>query len=241
MSTQTGTSKVKNPILGNVLAYYSGMCLDCGNKFSNQQSLKPPKTCGNCGSSSVTVTKMPGSTYSNNTIVANSTNTSVPARPPIGQRNVQIQTVPVIAGMSLPSPLPGETKDMNLTKDGVSIKHQYKKGDAVWGINCNKNSRMRVVNLRKGGGKFSGGYEIMLSMIEDYEPPGHKIDGIWANASLFYPISGYTPPNGTEDDRFPHKCPHCGGAAYIGLIKMECKSCAATSLFEAPVKARKNS
>lgn len=26
-----------------------------------------------------------------------------------------------------------------------------------------------------------------------------------------------------SDDRFPHKCPSCGGPAYIGLMNTECK------------------
>jgi len=25
------------------------------------------------------------------------------------------------------------------------------------------------------------------------------------------------------DPRFPHKCPHCGGAAYIGLVDVDCQ------------------
>ena len=27
------------------------------------------------------------------------------------------------------------------------------------------------------------------------------------------------------DDRFPHKCPRCGGAAYVGAVSVECTRC----------------
>lgn len=26
------------------------------------------------------------------------------------------------------------------------------------------------------------------------------------------------------DDRFPHRCPHCGAAAYVGFLQVECKA-----------------
>lgn len=27
-----------------------------------------------------------------------------------------------------------------------------------------------------------------------------------------------------QDDRFPHKCPQCGAAAFIGFLQIECKA-----------------